>query len=208
LIKQMNIEHHNLLDVDDSAARSDWADMSGRDHFVQFYRDEKTIIAAVAAYFAHGLRFGERCVMVATGDHTRAVEGEIRQLAPYFDAAVRDGKFIALDANDVLGKFMVGDMPDAERFEQVVGALIRKAAAGGSRVRAFGEMVAVLTDQGNAPAAVELEGLWNKLAEREHFRLFCAYPHQSLSRADTVSHADSICSSHSHVLGLDAALAF
>jgi hypothetical protein len=47
--------------------------------------------------------------------------------------------------------------------------------AGGRPVRAFGEMVAHLWNDGLITAAVELEQLWNGLGREVPFSLFCAY---------------------------------
>ncbi len=53
----------------------------------------------------------------------------------------------------------------------------KKTRRDGRRVRAFGEMVAVLWDQGQNAATVRLEHLWHKLCpEEKDFSLFCTYP--------------------------------
>jgi len=51
-------------------------------------------------------------------------------------------------------------------------------------VHAFGEMVALLCQDGLFDAAVELEGLWNELAARFRFHLFCAYPSRLFASGD------------------------
>ena len=44
-------------------------------------------------------------------------------------------------------------------------------------------MVALLWHQGNVAAAIELETLWNDLAEDRRFSLLCAYPAQVVGEA-------------------------
>ena len=83
-----------------------------------------------------------------------------------------------IEATDLLARFMVDSWPDARRFEQAVGTVVRKAAHAGRPVHAFGEMVALLCEQGLFDAAVRLEELWNGLRLECRFALFCAYPWQ------------------------------
>ena len=96
--------------------------------------------------------------------------------------AKADGRYIALDATEVLSKFMADGRPDRLRFAETVGDIITRASATSRdqnrRVVAFGEMVALLWAEGQAEAAIELEKLWNELAKTYSFSLHCAYPMQ------------------------------
>ena len=58
----------------------------------------------------------------------------------------------------------------------MIGALLDRAAARAAASAVFGEMVALLANDGNHVGAVELEGLWNKLQQQRAFALYCAYP--------------------------------
>ena len=62
----------------------------------------------------------------------------------------------------------------------MIGSIIETAAAQGRRVRCFGEMVGLLWDQGNIEGALELESMWNDLAEHHDFALFCGYAMSAL----------------------------
>jgi MEDS: MEthanogen/methylotroph, DcmR Sensory domain len=147
----------------------DWADMSGRDHFVQIYTEDQQIFDAVSGYFAQGLRLNEVCIMIGCRDHNRVIESLVRKMYPAFDAAMAENRFIVLDAKETLDKFVVNGMPSKDLFDHAVGNVIRNAQGVRKHVRAFGEMVAVLTEDGNAAAAVELEGFWNALANKLSF---------------------------------------
>jgi hypothetical protein len=185
----------------EAAAAPHWADMGERDHFVQIYSHEQQIIEAVAGYFVNGVRFNEACIMIGTPEHNRQIEKLVRYIEPRVDAAIADGSFIILDAHETLSEFMVDGKPSKDLFEDVVGGIIKKAGGMRKRLRAFGEMVAILADSRNGAAAVELEMLWNALAKSLHFRLFCVYPHQTLLHPDAAPHYDTICSAHTHVIG-------
>jgi anti-sigma regulatory factor (Ser/Thr protein kinase) len=62
-------------------------------------------------------------------------------------------------------------------------------------------MVALLWDQGDVTAAIELESLWNELGLRVPFSLFCAYPSQSVSGDGHTDAYHEVCHLHSAVVG-------
>jgi hypothetical protein len=82
----------------------------------------------------------------------------------------------------------------------VVGGVIAQAGGRYPRVRAFGEMVALLWTEGNEDAALQLEKLWNDLVQMYAFPLFCAYPLSGFSRAVHAKKLLKICAEHSHVI--------
>src|SRR4051794_19194705 len=146
------------------------------DHVVQFYADDRELADTVGAYLGDGLRAGEVVIVVATDAHVARFEAVLRSRGIDVDAARADAALVTLDATETLAGFMVGDGPDPAAFDSVIGGLVRTAAASSRAIRAYGEMVAILWEAGNVGAAIELEALWNDLAVREPFRLFCAYP--------------------------------
>lgn len=88
---------------------------------------------------------------------------------------------------------------DSAAFDRVIGAVIRRAAAGGRAVRAFGEMVALLWDDGLVTEAVQLEALWEELGAGYPFSLFCAYRADSVTR-DLGAFAE-VCRLHLEIVG-------
>jgi hypothetical protein len=80
-------------------------------------------------------------------------------------------------------------------------SLSRQSAWNADRgLTVFGEMVALLWEDGNHEAALQLEDLWNDLLNDQAFDLHCAYPRHILENADLVM-LRSICDGHSHVIG-------
>ncbi|MDP8931195.1 MAG: MEDS domain-containing protein [Actinomycetota bacterium] len=53
---------------------------------------------------------------------------------------------------------------------------VSPSSALGRDVRIYGEMVALLWEEGNILAAMALEDLWNQFAGSRAFSLMCAYP--------------------------------
>ena len=77
--------------------------------------------------------------------------------------------------------------------------VIDEVRQGAARVRIFGEMVALLWDEGNVAAALILEEWWNDLAAEQEFTLLCAYPHSVLDLASLTT-VGRVCDLHSDVL--------
>ena len=177
---------------------ADWAD-SPHAHDVAFYDHDSEVVDLVADHVAVGLALGERVVLIVTDAHRAALDEALLLRAVDPHQARRTGSYLTLDAAETLAAFMVDGMPDRERYMTVVGGVIDAARADGSTVRAFGEMVALLWADGNVPAAIALEALWNELAEFHQFTLLCAYPTAALDGA-RLDHVDRVCELHSSVL--------
>jgi hypothetical protein len=167
-------------------------------HFVELYDDDADLVGSVRTFVSTGIAAGEAAVVIATPAHLGAFEAELER-AVDLDAARRQGLYVAVDAAETLGLFMRGGRPDPVAFEDVVGGLLERTRAGARGVRAFGEMVALLWERGEVDAALELEELWNVLATKQSFKLFCAYASGAFDDADP-SALNAMASRHSHVL--------
>jgi PAS domain S-box-containing protein len=157
-------------------------------------------VDSVLDYVLRSLREEAAVIVIATDAHLKALEDRWARLR--FDAiGPRErGQLVLLDAENTLANFMVDGSPDFDRFSATVGELVARCYQQYGRVAAFGEMVSVLWRQGNPTAAVELESLWNGLAQHYPFTLFCGYA----LRDCTANHADhafeQVCAAHTHVI--------
>jgi hypothetical protein len=172
-----------------------------REHLVQIYADEGPFLDALEGFVVGGLRAEEGVIVIATAGHLIALEHRIQAQGLDLDAARARNHYISLDAEETLSKFLLGGWPDDGRFRKVVSDLLTRARGNGRRVRAFGEMVAVLWAQGHNGATVRLEHLWNQFAQKEAFSLFCAYPRSGFTQ-DADASIREICSAHSKVINL------
>jgi PAS domain S-box-containing protein len=178
-----------------------WREMGESDHFVQFYEDEAFLLDEGGRFLGAGLDASDGVVVIATKPHRGGFDDRLRVARVDVSAARDQGFYVSLDAVKILSEFMVNGRPNDERFADVVGGAIARAAAGGRRrVRVFGEMVALLWAAGNQGAAVRLEELWNDLAKRHAFSLFCAYPAGGFSKKAHGAAFLKICSAHSQVI--------
>lgn len=178
-----------------------WGELAPCDHLLQIYEQDAALLDALAGFVAGGLAAGEAAIVIATEAHRTALEQRLAAVEVDLGQAIGAERYLAFDAADSLAQFIVADWPDEERFTRWASGLLRRARGPGRRVRAFGEMVALLWGGGNAAATVRLEHLWNKLCRSERFSLFCAYPAIGLTQELSKSIGD-ICAAHSHILAV------
>jgi hypothetical protein len=182
------------------SGRDDLVALVGHSHVVGFYETEAFLVDSVRDFLAPGLHAGDAAIVVATASHREAFGRALMAAGVDLPAAEQCGQYIALDASEALSSFMVESMPDAGRFEAAVGELVSRAAEGPREVRIYGEMVAVLWDQGDVAAVIVLEDLWNDLAARHPFSLFCAYPMGAFDKDTSTEQFRKICEQHSRVI--------
>ncbi|HYG76441.1 MAG TPA: PAS domain S-box protein [Planctomycetota bacterium] len=174
--------------------------MEDRAHFVQFYEDDSALVTSVSAYVKNALSAGEGVAIIATPLHREHINKLLAHENCDLPLAQARAQCVLLDAEETLAGFMTGTEPDAKKFDDVVGGVIRDLQKRWPKVRAFGEMVALLWDAGNRTGACKLEALWNDLARHHSFSLFCAYPMKGFSgHTDGPSLAD-VCDCHSQVI--------
>ena len=187
--------------VDTSRARAGGA--SPHEHFVQFYESEPALVESIADFVGTGLSAGAAAIVIATQNHLEQLDERCSARGIDLPFARGEGRYVARDARTSVESLLVEGSPDAGRFTATIEPLIAAAARRGSRVVVFGEMVALLWGDGQHRAAVRLEELWNELAQRYAFSLFCAYPiAQMQSGPWTAMHA--VCAAHSHALSAPA----
>jgi excisionase family DNA binding protein len=182
------------------APRADWTAAGAAEHFVQFYEADTSLVDAVAEYIGAALRAGDAGIVVATPEHGAQLEACWRAEGLDIAGARAAGRYVSLDAAEMLARFMVDDTPDPERFREVIGSVIAHAAQGRRQVRIFGEMVALLAGVGKYAATVRLETLWNELQLAQPFGLFCAYPLDCFGDEGHAELLGDVCATHARVI--------
>ncbi|HYE99844.1 MAG TPA: MEDS domain-containing protein [Planctomycetota bacterium] len=172
------------------------------DHLVQFYGDEACLAQNVSLYLREGAERGDGMILIATSAHADLFARHLRAAGTDPDELSRAGRLVVLDAERTLSQFLVDGLPDWERFDSVVGGVVRSARrrAGSAGIRAYGEMVDLLWRAGRLAAATRLEEFWNRLLARDRFGLFCAYTVDLLGddvRAETLG---EMLRNHTHLL--------
>ncbi|MEW6706897.1 MAG: ATP-binding protein [Pseudomonadota bacterium] len=170
-------------------------------HHVRFYAEDAALIDEVADFLDAALRAGDAAVVIATEEHRAQLQRRLAGIGPRQGMpAWYSGTLRMLDARQTLDCMLVDGELDAQRFTEVVGGAIAEASSNGTReVRAFGEMVALLYAQGRHEQALQLEALWNGLAQLQAFTLLCAYPMDLFAGDEHASTFRSICCAHHDV---------
>lgn len=176
-----------------------WKGKSENGHFVQFYDEDAQLLESVSAYLAGGLLQGAACIVIATQDHRIDLSARLRARGFDIDGATAARQYVALDAEATLNRFFADGHLDEGRFAESLEPVVSATELRYPRVLAFGEMVALLSRQGNHGAAIALEKLWNQLAGRHAFSLCCAYPRSAFSAHDR-SAFESVCAQHTAVV--------
>ncbi|HUR40494.1 MAG TPA: MEDS domain-containing protein [Verrucomicrobiae bacterium] len=179
--------------------RAFWGEIAPCEHLVQLYEQEGAFLDSLEGFVADGISRGESVIAIATASHLQALDARLAARGIPVEQARAEDRYIPLDAADTLSRFMVRNWPDEGLFRTLVADLLKRARAGERRVRAFGEMVAIMWARGEHGATVNLEHLWHSLCKSEDFALFCAYPKSGFTQ-DAQSSIDQICASHSRVV--------
>ena len=170
-------------------------------HDVQFYAADEALHSSIGRFLVEGVRAGQPILVIATRQHRRAFEGSMRDAGLEPGDLVEGRDAVWLDARETLSAFMEGSRPSAELFEATVGSVLQRLMRDRRYVivRAYGEMVDLLWQDGKMEAALELEHLWNALATKYSFALRCAYAVDGILKGDCKG-IDRICGAHSRVL--------
>lgn len=170
------------------------------EHVVHFYEHDEQLVATVGPYLAAAIGAGETAIVIATETHRRAMASALVADGVDLSRAAGEGRFIAIDAAATLATFTADGELERDGFDLVIGGLLRQAAESGRTVRAYGEMVSLLWEEGNVLAAIELETLWNDLGRELPFTLFCSYPAMSATGHTHAEALHHVCHLHSSVL--------
>jgi hypothetical protein len=155
-----------------------WGEIAPCEHLVQLYEDDKVFLKALERFVAEGMKRDENVIVIATGSHLFDLENNMKKRG--FDLHRSGNQYISIEAEEALRQFMIESWPDQLLFEKFVGGLLARCKQ--PRTRAFGEMVALLWARGESGATVRLEHLWNKVCQKEHLSLFCAYPKSGFTK--------------------------
>ena len=172
-----------------------------RNHEVQFYSDDASFLVSLTHFVEATLEEESKVIVVVTESHRNGLLQRLQARGVDIAAADEQERFVLLDAAEVLSTFMEDAGPNRERFLSTITPLIRRAEIKHKRVVVFGEGVGVLCAEGRIKAAIELEQLWNELAQTHSLHLRCAYLMTEELKGEPYT---AICAEHSAVLAAEA----
>jgi hypothetical protein len=170
-------------------------------HFAQLYRTPQERLRSLGLFVETGLRRGNAVVLIATlGDTETLLE---RLATMNLDPAdrLKSGQLVILDSQVTLSEFMVREMPEWSRFRKTIGsALERSHAVDRGSIRAYGDMVNILWNEGRVDAAIRLEEYWNDLASIYPFSLFCGYTLDTQDESGYLGPISEIARTHGDII--------
>jgi signal transduction histidine kinase len=177
-------------------------DNDHRGHSVQFYAEDSFLMDGASRLVGTALGTGGSVIVIATKSHREGIEARLQAHGLNTVNAMQQGRYLVADAAEMLSKFMVEGFPNAQLFRENIGKLVIRARAAteqSSRVVAFGEMVALLWEEGKYDAAIRVEQLWNELGREHAFYLHCAYRIKDFAQENDGARFLKICSEHAEV---------
>jgi PAS domain S-box-containing protein len=176
----------------------------GGEHVVYFYQESDSLLEALCSFIGPVLGAGNAAVIIATKVHRDGLQQRLTARGLDIQKASEQGRYVALDAPELLSKIMVDGMPDGARIaEIVVGTIARTSALlkpASPEIVVFGELVSLLWKEGKTEAAIRLEQLWNELTKMHSFSLRCAYPVANFCGEKNAQPLIRICAEHSAVV--------
>jgi MEDS: MEthanogen/methylotroph, DcmR Sensory domain len=153
----------------------------GTDHNVLIYRDDDELTERVSEFLRAAIDKDGSAILISTPRHLDLVQARLASGGLDLLAAGVSGGYLALDASEIMHKFVVAGWPDPGSFWRAISPLVRQRAVAGRPVSVFGEIVALLWEAGLVSAAVEVETMWNELAAAYPFALLCGYSAASMT---------------------------
>jgi PAS domain S-box-containing protein len=186
-----------MHESDGSASRA-WS------HGVHFYEDDQALVDRLGDLAEEALGSRGSCLIVTTQNHAASLLRRLADSSVDLHSAIQASRFILLDAQETIVKFMVEGWPDEALFRSAIEPCLQRAesslAEHAPPVLVFGEMVSLLWNEGKTEAAIRLEQLWNTLARRHPFSLRCAYPIRCFGQDAGGELFHRVCAEHSEIV--------
>ena len=181
-----------------------WGALDSAGHSVQFYEDDSVFLDGVSRCIGAVLSAGNVGLVIATPAHRALIAERLQSLGFDLPLASAEGRYVSLDAAEILSQLPRDGWPDPTRFVDVLGGIIAQAMAAVQSERPavaiFGEMASLLWAEEKAEAALRLEALWNVLAQTHSFNLLCFYPLSLFPGSGDRERFEKLCVEHARVI--------
>ena len=162
----------------------EWLTSPEPGHAVIYYSSDDAMVKTFVNYIKAAVESDERCIILIQTTTLRKLYQALSGTAD-MQQSIREGICRFFSAEAIYDDLSTDGMPDEKKFMKIIGGLI-DATPHDKPVRFYGDMVAYLLRSGKPEAALEIEKLWNKLAETHRFSRLCAYP-ESLFTQDATT---------------------
>ena len=168
-------------------------------HYLQLFDTSESLAVVVSEFIRDGFAQGDAVLALTTAPHWQLIRHRCRELGVDVAAGVAADRLVVIHPEEILDKLMYRDRVSWERFDAILGGVVRQLRAGPGRLRVYGEAVDVLVRRNRFDAAEQLEECWNRLATTEPFHLFCSYLSEHFGNPRDAASLRRICDLHTSV---------
>ena len=172
------------------------------DHVVQLYQDQDFLNRAVCRFAGAALANGEGLILVPTVEHWNAFRPRLEAEGVDVKGAQASGQLRVVDADELLPRFMQKALPDGPMFLGLAGEIIAGTRGAGRfpKVRWWGEMVNVLWERGDIAASMNLEDLFDRVAQEQNIAIFCSFLMDNFNGEIHTHMLPRLGENHSHLI--------
>jgi len=171
-------------------------------HHLSIYGGDEALVDGFASFAKCALTNQNPVIVAATARHRAAIARRLKDNELDLETAIEQGLYIEADACDLLSRIMIGNLPSADRIEEVVNDFIARTANATtehSTIALCGELAPTLLTEGNAEAAILLENQVDELVRSRALKILCGYVGEKLLNAGSKDFAQELYSAHSSV---------
>ncbi|MBV9173366.1 MAG: MEDS domain-containing protein, partial [Chloroflexi bacterium] len=99
-------------------------------HVARFYESDTSLVDNVADFIGGALHRADAGVVIATPEHRAALADELQGHGLNLAQAEADGRFLAVDAQQTLGRLMRDGAPAFDLVSDVLGTVLDSASHG------------------------------------------------------------------------------
>jgi len=151
----------------------------GRGHDMQVFSGIEPFLDDLAAFFDRSLQRGEATCVIGTPDVRDGLDSRLRRRGWPVGGPDGHNRYLAIDADEALARFMRNGLPDADLLAVAVAELedYRRMVVESetSRLMIVGNMSEILVAAGNPDGALAVERLWHQLTCELPFYTICGY---------------------------------
>lgn len=170
------------------------------DHIVQICNNEASQAEILTHYIQKGLLNDEAVIVIARASLRKNVISKLDTLGLNVHALKNKDQVKFFDAEFLLSDLLLDGVIEEQAFQRFVALPVQAVKSKYGKVRAFGEMVDVLWQNGQHDSALRLEDLWNDLCKKEELQLLCTYLLTSLDPDSYDQSLEHICECHTHLV--------
>jgi len=169
-------------------------------HDLVFCSSDAVLVSAFSRFVAGALDRGNAVIVLLTDAHERSLQRTLQASQVDLAIATRQQRYVSVSITELLAKVMVNGCPDPTRFvnaaEEVLTEVARRAGQH-AEIAACGECSPTVWADGNVEGAIQLEQLWDDVANGRQMDILCAYP--LAARDESVQAVRRLCAEHTAV---------